>query len=90
MIMANPEHTPEMEPLDRLTVALYRSGLSLFALVTLLEAAELLTGTAVLLTGTAVLGAWHLPLTATAAQRGCRQEAGAGYSAAGLHALSYA
>ncbi len=46
MIMANPEHTPEMEPLDRLTVALYRSGLSLFALVTLLEAAELLTGTA--------------------------------------------
>ncbi len=60
MIMANPEHTPEMEPLDRLTVSLYRSGLSLFALVTLLEAAELLSGAA-------ILGAWHLPLTAAAA-----------------------
>lgn len=58
--MANPEHTPDMEPLDRLTVVLYRSGLSLFALVTLLKAAELLSGAA-------ILGAWHLPLIAAAA-----------------------
>jgi len=58
--MANPEHTPEMEPLDKLTVVLYRSGLSLFALTTLLEAAELLAGVR-------ILGAWHLPLIAAAA-----------------------
>jgi len=49
-----------MEPLDRLTVIFYRSGLSLFALVTLLEAAELLSGAR-------ILGAWHLPLIAAAA-----------------------
>lgn len=58
--MATPDHIPSMEPLDRLTVALYRSGLSLFALVSALEAAELLTGVS-------ILGEWHLPLTAAAA-----------------------
>ena len=58
--MASPHHVPDMEPLDRLTVALYRSGLSLFALVTLLKAAELLSGAG-------ILGAWHLPLLAAAA-----------------------
>jgi uncharacterized integral membrane protein len=58
--MANPEHTPAMEPLDRLTAALYRSGLSLFALSSALEALELLSGLP-------LLGRWHLPLTATGA-----------------------
>ncbi|CAK8724429.1 Putative integral membrane protein [Candidatus Electronema aureum] len=59
-IMANPEHTPEMASLDRLTVVLYRSGLSLFALSSALEAAELLSGVS-------ILGRWHLPLTAAGA-----------------------
>ncbi len=58
--MASPEHTPEMEPLDRLTVVLYRSGLSLFALVSALKSAELLSGVR-------ILGEWHLPLIAAAA-----------------------
>lgn len=58
--MASPDHTPNMEPLDRLTVVLYRSGLSLFALSTVLEAAELLSGQP-------LLGRWHLPITAAAA-----------------------
>ena len=49
-----------MEPLDRLTVVLYRSGLSLFALVSALESAELLFGVR-------ILGEWHLPLIAAAA-----------------------
>lgn len=49
-----------MEPLDKLTVVLYRSGLSLFAFITVLEAVELLTGAR-------ILGGWHLPLTAAAA-----------------------
>uniref|UniRef100_UPI004055E28F DUF2301 domain-containing membrane protein n=1 Tax=Candidatus Electronema sp. TaxID=2698783 RepID=UPI004055E28F len=58
--MASPHHTPEMEPLDRLTVALYRSGLSLFALVSVLKAAELLFGIG-------IVGQWYLPLIAAAA-----------------------
>jgi len=58
--MASPDHTPEMEPLDRLTVILYRSGLSLFAFSTVLEAAELLSGQP-------LLGNWHLPLVAASA-----------------------
>lgn len=58
--MATPNHIPDMEPLDKLTVVLYRSGLSLFALITLLEAVELLSGSS-------ILGFWHLPLTAAAA-----------------------
>jgi uncharacterized integral membrane protein len=58
--MASPDHTPEMEQLDRLTVILYRSGLSVFALSTALEAAELLSGQS-------LLGRWHLSLVAASA-----------------------
>lgn len=58
--MASPDHTPEMEPLDRLTVLLYRSGLTFFALSTALEAAELLSGQS-------LLGTWHLSLVALSA-----------------------
>lgn len=49
-----------MEPLDRLTVFLYRSGLSVFAVSTALEAAELLSGIS-------ILGRWHLPAAAAGA-----------------------
>jgi uncharacterized integral membrane protein len=58
--MANPEHIPEMEPLDRLTVILYRIGLSLFAVSMTLEAIELLTGFS-------LLGRWYVPLAAMSA-----------------------
>lgn len=58
--MATPNHIPEMIPLDHLTVALYRSGLSLFALIAVVEAAELLSGLR-------MLGEWYLPLIAAAA-----------------------
>lgn len=58
--MATPDHKPEMEPLDTLTVILYRSGLSVFAVSTALEAAELLAGLP-------ILGKWHLPAAAAGA-----------------------
>jgi uncharacterized integral membrane protein len=55
--MASPDHIPEMDFFDRLTVILYRSGLSLFALSIALESIELLSNHG-------VLGAWYLPLVA--------------------------
>ncbi len=55
--MASPDHIPDMEALDRLTVILYRSGLSIFSLSIALEAIELLSGQS-------LLGSWYLPLVA--------------------------
>ena len=58
--MANPEHTPEMEGLDYLTVAWYRVGLTIFAISIALHALEELIGWV-------VLGEWFLPLVGLSA-----------------------
>lgn len=58
--MATPEHTPEMEPLDNLTVALYRFGLTLFALAALGRAAEQVVGLS-------IFGEWYIPFLAASA-----------------------
>lgn len=42
--MATPEHTPEMKPLDNLTVVLYRTGLSIAALAALIYSIERILG----------------------------------------------
>ena len=55
--MATPNHIPEMSFLDSLTVVLYRTGLSIFAVSTALHTIELLFGCV-------ILGKWHLPVTA--------------------------
>jgi uncharacterized integral membrane protein len=55
--MADPNHLPEMHSLDTATVILYRTGLSVFAASTALQAIELLSGQP-------VLGRWHLPVMA--------------------------
>lgn len=58
--MANPEHTPEMEGIDNLTVAWYRVGLTIFAISIALHAIEELVGVT-------LLGRWYLPLVGLAA-----------------------
>jgi uncharacterized integral membrane protein len=52
--MANPEHTPAMEPLDSMTVTLYRTGLTIVALTTLIYSIERIIGIE-------ILGAFYLP-----------------------------
>jgi uncharacterized integral membrane protein len=58
--MAHPEHKTPMEPLDKLTVILYRCGLTLFAGSAALKAVELLSGML-------LLGIWYLPIMASGA-----------------------
>ncbi|MCI5144498.1 MAG: hypothetical protein D3923_03005 [Candidatus Electrothrix sp. AR3] len=58
--MATPHHTPLMEPLDQITVTLYRIGLSIFALSAILHTIELLSTIY-------FMGKWYLPLMATGA-----------------------
>ncbi len=55
--MADPNHIPQMTSLDRLTVVLYRVGLTLIALSSLWFALEGLLALS-------VLGRWYLPLLA--------------------------
>ncbi|MCI5224092.1 MAG: hypothetical protein D3924_15830 [Candidatus Electrothrix sp. AR4] len=55
--MATPKHTPDMEPLDRMTVVLYRTGLSIVALTTLLYSIERIIGLE-------ILGVFYLPFFA--------------------------
>ncbi len=58
--MATPNHIPDMEPLDKLTVVLYRTGLSVFAVSAALYAIELLVGSP-------ILGKWYFPIMTTGA-----------------------
>ncbi len=55
--MATPEHTPKMEPLDNMTVVLYRTGLTVTALATLLYSFERIIGLE-------ILGVFYLPFFA--------------------------
>jgi uncharacterized integral membrane protein len=56
--MATPEHTPEMNSLDNMTVALYRTGLTIAALAALIYSVERISGLG-------ILGAFYLPVFAT-------------------------
>ena len=58
--MAHPEHKTAMEPLDTLTVILYRCGLTLFAASAALKAIEQLSGLL-------LLDIWYFPFMATSA-----------------------
>ncbi|MCW5202174.1 MAG: DUF2301 domain-containing membrane protein [Candidatus Electrothrix communis] len=55
--MATPEHTPEMSSLDNMTVALYRTGLTIVASAALLYSIERILGVR-------ILGAFYLPVFA--------------------------
>ena len=55
--MATPEHTPEMNSLDNMTVALYRTGLSIAAVAALIYSIERVSGMQ-------LLGVFYLPLFA--------------------------
>ncbi|XCN72507.1 MAG: DUF2301 domain-containing membrane protein [Candidatus Electrothrix aestuarii] len=55
--MANPEHTPEMNSLDNMTVALYRTGLTIAALAALMYSFERIIGMQ-------FLGIFYLPIFA--------------------------
>ncbi|CAK8711508.1 Putative integral membrane protein [Candidatus Electrothrix laxa] len=56
--MATPEHTPEMNSLDNMTVALYRTGLTIAALAALIYSIERIIGVQ-------ILGVFYLPVFAT-------------------------
>jgi len=55
--MATPEHTPEMNPLDNMTVALYRTGLTIASLSALIYSIERILGVE-------ISGAFYLPVFA--------------------------
>ncbi|RWX46310.1 putative integral membrane protein [Candidatus Electrothrix aarhusensis] len=55
--MANPEHTPEMSSLDNMTVALYRTGLTIAAVTALIYSIERIIGVQ-------ILGVFYLPVFA--------------------------
>ncbi len=55
--MATPEHTPEMNSLDNMTVALYRTGLTIAALTALVYSIERISGIE-------ILGVFYLPVFA--------------------------
>ncbi|MGB5684208.1 MAG: DUF2301 domain-containing membrane protein [Candidatus Electrothrix sp.] len=55
--MANPEHTPEMSSLDNMTVALYRTGLTIAAVTALIYSVERIIGVQ-------ILGIFYLPVFA--------------------------
>lgn len=56
--MATPEHTPEMNSLDKMTVALYRTGLTVAAVTALVYSIERIIGIQ-------ILGVFYLPVFAT-------------------------
>ena len=55
--MANPEYKPEMTSLDNMTVALYRTGLTIASVTSLIYSIERITGLQ-------VLGVFYLPVFA--------------------------
>ncbi len=55
--MASPEHTPEMNSLDNMTVAFYRTGLSIAAVAALIYSIERIIGVQ-------ILGVFYLPIFA--------------------------
>jgi len=55
--MATPEHTPEMSSLDNMTVALYRTGLTIAAVIALVYSIERILNVQ-------ILGVFYLPLFA--------------------------
>jgi uncharacterized integral membrane protein len=55
--MATPEHTPEMNSLDNMTVALYRTGLTIAAVTALIYSIERIIGVQ-------LLGIFYLPVFA--------------------------
>ena len=55
--MASPEHTPEMNSLDNMTVALYRTGLTIAAVAALVYSIERILGVQ-------LLGIFYLPVFA--------------------------
>uniref|UniRef100_UPI004057B577 DUF2301 domain-containing membrane protein n=1 Tax=Candidatus Electrothrix sp. TaxID=2170559 RepID=UPI004057B577 len=55
--MATPEHTPEMNSLDNMTVALYRTGLTIAAVAALIYSIERIIGVQ-------ILGVFYLPVFA--------------------------
>ena len=55
--MATPEHTPEMSSLDNMTVALYRTGLTIVALAALIYSIERIFDVR-------ILGVFYLPVFA--------------------------